>query len=154
MFDKHITLSEEALLSRQEQQIMNEEFSYESFVSWAARKLKGYSVKEIDHLAKRVINIDTHEEKTEVIERIRDALRAAEEKLEKQKEKVVEIKKDGKENPVERDQLKYMQEHVGILKVLLSKAQAFNIVDHLERKKNGGAAPEKGDNVYRIDDNT
>ena len=162
MFDKHITLSEEALLSRQEQQIMNEEFSYESFVSWAARKLKGYSVKEIDHLAKRVINIDTHEEKTEVIERIRDALRAAEEKLEKQKEKVAEIKKDGKENPVERDQLKYMQEHVGILKVLLSKAQAFNIVDHLERKKNGGAAPEKGDgaapekgdNVYRIDDNT
>ena len=136
------------------QQIMNEEFSYESFVSWAARKLKGYSVKEIDHLAKRVINIDTHEEKTEVIERIRDALRAAEEKLEKQKEKVAEIKKDGKENPVERDQLKYMQEHVGILKVLLSKAQAFNIVDHLERKKNGGAAPEKGDNVYRIDDNT
>lgn len=154
MFDKHITLSEEALLSRQEQQIMNEEFSYESFVSWAARKLKGYSVKEIDHLAKRVINIDTHEEKTEVIERIRDALRAAEEKLEKQKEKVAEIKKDGKDNPVERDQLKYMQEHVGILKVLLSKAQAFNIVDHLERKKNGGAAPEKGDNVYRIDDNT
>ena len=154
MFDKHITLSEEALLSRQEQQIMNEEFSYESFVSWAARKLKGYSVKEVDHLAKRVINIDTHEEKTEVIERIRDALRAAEEKLEKQKEKVAEIKKDGKENPVERDQLKYMQEHVGILKVLLSKAQAFNIVDHLERKKNGGAAPEKGDNVYRIDDNT
>lgn len=154
MFDKYITLSEEALLSRQEQQIMNEEFSYESFVSWAARKLKGYSVKEIDHLAKRVINIDTHEEKTEVIERIRDALRAAEEKLEKQKEKVAEIKKDGKENPVERDQLKYMQEHVGILKVLLSKAQAFNIVDHLERKKNGGAAPEKGDNVYRIDDNT
>lgn len=154
MFDKHITLSEEALLSRQEQQIMNEEFSYESFVSWAARKLKGYSVKEIDHLAKRVISIDTHEEKTEVIERIRDALRAAEEKLEKQKEKVAEIKKDGKENPVERDQLKYMQEHVGILKVLLSKAQSFNIVDHLERKKNGGAAPEKGDNVYRIDDNT
>ena len=154
MFDKYITLSEEALLSRQEQQIMNEEFSYESFVSWAARKLKGYSVKEIDHLAKRVINIDTHEEKTEVIERIRDALRAAEEKLEKQKEKVAEIKEDGKENPVERDQLKYMQEHVGILKVLLSKAQAFNIVDHLERKKNGGAAPENGDNVYRIDDNT
>ena len=86
--------------------------------------------------------------------RRRDALRAAEEKLEKQKEKVAEIKKDCKENPVERDQLKYMQEHVGILKVLLSKAQAFNIVDHLERKKNGGAAPEKGDNVYRIDDNT
>jgi Mg2+ and Co2+ transporter CorA len=152
MFDKHIILDREAPLIRQEQQIINEEFSYESFVSWAARKLKGYSIKEIDYLAKRVVNIDTHEEKTEVIERIRDALRAAEEELEK--EQVAKTKKDGKEDTAKRDQLKYMQEHISILKVLLSKAQSFNIVDHLERQKNGGSSSENGDNVYRIGDNT
>jgi Mg2+ and Co2+ transporter CorA len=154
MFDKHIILDREALLTRQEQQIMNEEFSYESFVSWAARKLKGYSIKEIDYLAKRVVNIDTHEEKTEVIERIRDALRAAEEELEKKqftKTKCISCKED----TAKRDQLKYMQEHIGILKVLLSKAQSFNIVDHLESQKNGGSSGgENGDNVYRIGDNT
>lgn len=155
MFDKQILLSEERLLAAQEQQIMNEEFSYESFVSWAARKLKGYSVKEIDHLARRVVDIEKHEEKIDVIERIRDALRAAEEKLEKQQAKVREIKeKEGKDNPVERDQLRYMQEHIGILKVLLSKAQSFNIVDHLERKKNAQSGGGQGRDVYRIDDNT
>jgi hypothetical protein len=126
-----------------------EDFSYESFVSWAARKLKGYSVKEIDHLAKRVVNIDTHEEKTDVIERIRDAIKSAQAKVDKIKE---DLQKEP-DDTANKEQKKYMEEHLSILKVLLSKAQAFNIVDHLEGKKN---PPSEGDEkkVYRIDDNT
>ena len=133
MFDKTIILDESKVLESQAKEIMlSEEFSYESFISWATRKLKGYSVKEIDHLAKRVVNIDTHEEKTDVIERIRDALKAAKEKLEKRKEYAHEHKDD----EVAQNDLKYMEEHVEILNVLLSKAQSFNIVTHLENKKN------------------
>ena len=148
---KPIILSEEALAAHEEQRILNEEFSYESFVSWAARKLKGYSVKEIDHLAKRVVNIGTHEEKTDVIERIRDAITAGKEKL----EKAVEKSKEKPEDEVLKNDVKYMKEHLSILNVLLSKAQTFNIVDHLEAKKNreNGDSGGSSDNKIRIDDN-
>jgi formyltetrahydrofolate synthetase len=149
MFSKTILLSEATLLAEQEQQIMNEEFSYESFITWATRKLKGYSVKEIDHLAKRVVNIDTHEEKTDVIERIRDAVKEANEKLAKK----VEAAKDKKDDEVAQNEVKYMKEHLGILRVLLSKAQSFNIVDHLEAKKGQQSGSEEKDKI-RIDDNT
>src|SRR5690349_1854438 len=132
LLNKPILLNEKTLADQQEQAVLNEEFSYESFITWATRKLKGYSVREIDHLAKRVVNIDTHEEKTDVIERIRDAIKEANEKLVKREEAA----KDKKDDEVVQNELKYMKEHLSILNVLLSKAQSFNIVNHLENKKN------------------
>ena len=149
LLTKPILLNEKTLAEQQDQAILNEEFSYESFITWATRKLKGYSVREIDHLAKRVVNIDTHEEKTDVIERIRDAIKEANEKLVKREEAA----KDKKDDEVVQNELKYMKEHLSILIVLLSKAQSFNIVTHLENKK-GQSSGNGEDSKIRIDDNT
>ena len=150
LLNKPILLNEKTLANQQEQAVLNEEFSYESFITWATRKLKGYSVREIDHLAKRVVNIDTHEEKTDVIERIRDAIKEANEKLVKREEAA----KDKKDDEVVQNELKYMKEHLSILNVLLSKAQSFNIVNHLENKKNQSSGGGEDNNKIRIDDNS
>ena len=151
MFSKTIFLEDIQVLREEDERILNEEFSYESFLTWATRKLKGYSVKEIDHLAKRVVNIDTHEEKTDVIERIRDAIKEGKEKLEKKKQDLEE----DKESISLKNEVKYMQEHLSILNVLLSKAQSFNLVQHLENKKNQSQPNgENKDNTFVINDRT
>jgi hypothetical protein len=141
MFKRNILL-ENKEVDEDLKSLLNEEFSYESFVSWAARKLKGYSVKEIDHLAKRVVNIDTHEEKTDVIERIREAVVSGKEKVKKQKEKLDNAENDS-DKDLAKNEYNYMKEHLDILNVLLSKAQTFNIVSHLEGKKGEKDEKEK-----------
>ena len=151
MFSSTILLNEAEIIAFQQKQIMlSEEFSYESFISWAARKLKGYSVKEIDHLAKRVVSIDTHEEKTDVIERIREAIESGNKELEKKKE---QVSKDENNEAIKNEE-KYMEEHLEILRVLLSKAQSFNIVSHLEAKKGTGSPENKEKESYNISDKT
>lgn len=132
------------------EKLLDEEFSYESFISWAARKVKGYSVKEIDHLAKIVMNIKTHEEKTDVVERIREAISSGEVTLAKaQKEYNINKTSSDKKNKVE-----YLKDHQEILKTLLSKASSFNIISHLEKDKPREEEAPNQDKKYRIDDET
>ena len=141
---KPIFLSISNLNETVKNQILKEEFSYNAFIAWAARKIKGYSVKEIDVLARGVINIKTHEEKTDIVKKIREAQNLAQAKLEKEKAKLT---KDSSEE--EKNDVKYLEEHNEILNVLMTKAQAFNIVDHLEKNKGN---EEKGKSTYKLGD--
>ena len=154
MKQNHYPLLEGRIFVETAKDILNEEFSYESFISWAARKLKGVSIKEIDHLAKRVSNIDTHEEKIDCIDRIKDAIKAATEKYDAKKKEDAEKKDD----PVHKNEVEYLEEHLSILKALLSKAQSFNIIAHIEAKKNEGRPQSSGENgdrkTFHIDSNT
>lgn len=137
-YDEDIQLLEETVL--------HEEFSYESFKTWATRKLKGYSIAEIDHLAKRAISVDTHEEKIDLLERIRDAIKESQEKLNK-------LSKEKAEDDAARQKLQYLKDHVSILKTLESKVNAFSIIDHLEEKKNAESDTSNAKHIH-IDDNT
>jgi len=124
-----ILLTERVILEREGMKMMNEEFSVESFMTWATRKAKGYSIAEIDHLARRVVAIKTHEEKTDCISRIRDALKAANAKLTEARNAPKRASVDGK------NKIKYLQEHIEILNALLSRAEEFSILDHLDAQK-------------------
>jgi 6-phosphogluconate dehydrogenase len=144
-----IFLTETAVLALEEQKMMNEEFSVESFMTWATRKLKGYSVAEIDHLARRVVNIKTHEEKTDCIARIQQALREAREKMSQFESKMDKKKEE------DNQKLVYMKEHLEVLNQLLSRAQGFNILAHLDHEKaNPAPTPEDKKKVFNINNNT
>jgi hypothetical protein len=141
-----VFLTEEASLELEAAKLMNEEFSAESFMTWATRKLKGYSVAEIDHLAKRAVNIKTHEEKTDLIERIRDAVTAANKKL-------IDFRKTmDKTKEVDRHKEEYLKEHLSVLQALLSRSQSFNILAHLDNEKK--EQEEERRRVFKIGHNT
>ena len=95
-----------------------------------------------------MVKIETHEQKIDLIERIRDAIKAAKIKLD---ELTKEANKN-KTNVDKQNKAKYMGEHVSILNALLSKTQSFNIIDHLESKKGGESSD--GKKTFHIDDNT
>jgi len=145
-----ILLTEKVILQREEMKMMNEEFSIESFMTWAVRKAKGFSIAEIDHLARRVVGIKTHEEKTDCIERIRDAIKAANIKLTAARNAPKRASVDGK------NKIEYLQEHIEILNNLLSRAQEFNIIDHLDNKKpeESGEKSEESKPTFEINADT
>lgn len=152
-FSRPILLADELLKDPEEERILLEAgFSAESFMTWAVRKLKGYSVAEVDHLAKRAVNLESHEEKTDLLERIREAVKANEKKIASKKS---EISKDPKEEKL-KEELQYLQDHVSVLKTLIAKVQAFNIIDHLESQKNKKEEKENRPDVkvFRISDET
>jgi predicted nucleic acid-binding Zn-ribbon protein len=144
-----IFLTEAATLALELEKIINEEFSVESFMTWATRKLKGYSVAEIDHLARRVVNIKTHEEKTDCIARIQQALREAREKMSQFQSKMDKKKEE------DNQKLEYMKEHMEVLNQLLSRANGFNILSHLDAEKAAPApTPEDKKKTFNINNNT
>ena len=104
---------------------LNESFSdtIESFQTWATRKLKGYSVGEIDHLANKVKSIDSEVEKRAALERIEDALKAARTTLSKAT------------NESKRRELRLQIE---VLTQLKSKANSFSVIDGKDAPKDDG----------------
>lgn len=113
----------------EELQMMSESgFNYEGFMTWATRKLKGYSVAEIDHMAKRITTISTHEEKTDCIERVQDATTAAKKEMD-----AFQAKMDRKK-PDDVNKLAYLKEHLSILQRLLERAKTFDIIEHLDKE--------------------
>ena len=99
--------------------VLNEAFAdtIDSFKTWAERKLKGYSIGEIDVLANKVKAIGSEVEKREVLERIEDALKAARSTLSKST------------NEAKRRELRLQIEVLGQLK---SKAMSFNVLGEKE----------------------
>lgn len=149
IFDKPILLTE----ALQRETILREEFSVESFMSWATRKLKGYSVKEIDNLARRVVHVSSHEEKTDLIERIRESERSAKKSLDETREKLSKDPKDVKLK--EREE--YLKDHIQVLSTLEGKVKTFNVIDHHEKRKDKDESDkedERKSKIYRIDDET
>jgi hypothetical protein len=108
-----VYLNEEAKLKFIENKILNEGFNYEDFKNWLVRKIKGYSVAEVDALAKKVQNIDSHESKIDTINEINDAI---------------------KDNNIAAAQTsdinkkKYIKLNIEALNVLKAKANEFSIV--------------------------
>lgn len=124
-----ILISEEVSLAREHTKLINEEWSYQSFMTWAIRKAKGFAVSEIDYLARQVVNLSSHEERFDLLVRIRDAINAANLKLHKA------IKDASKGSQEDQNRITYLRDHVAILRTLEQKALAFDIIAHAESEK-------------------
>lgn len=151
--NRPLTLSDDFLKDPEQERILLEgSFSAESFMTWAVRKLKGYSVAEVDHLAKRAVNLESHEEKTDLLERIREAVKANEKKIASKKADIADNPKDEKL----KDELQYLNDHVSVLKTLIVKVQSFNIIDHLESQKNKKEEKEHAPEVkvFKVSDDS
>ena len=112
--------------------ILFESFSLESFTTWAERKLKGYSAGEVDHLAKKVYEINSESNKKAVIERILNAITDAKEKL-----KVTDdnVKK------------KLIHDHIEVLNKLMSYAHSYDPVSQAAKN-----AEERKEEAERLRD--
>lgn len=115
-------------LKEQTDKIISEEFSWNDFKIYIDRKLKGYSHGEIDYLASKATNLNTHTDKQELLVKIYAAKDVARDKLHKTTD------------PNDRRELLI---HMDVLKTLEGKVKAFNIVDHLEKHKEDSVG--KGD---------
>ena len=100
--------------------ILKEEMSFESFKTWAARQVKGYSVGEVDHLARRAYNLKSHSDKLDLIERISDATKDASEKLAKEDDNT---KKE------------MLRSHITVLNKIKSVATAYDPTQTHEENK-------------------
>jgi hypothetical protein len=107
-------LNEQTKLKFAENKILNEDFNYEDFKNWLVRKIKGYSVAEVDALAKKVQNIDSHESKLDVLDAINDAIKA-------NTEAAAKTSDVNKKN--------YIKANIEALNLLKTKANEFSIVD-------------------------
>jgi hypothetical protein len=124
-----ILISEEVSIAREREKLLNEDWSYASFMTWTIRKLKGFAVSEIDYLAKQVVNLKSHEDRFDLLVRIRDAINAANTKLHQA------LKSAGKGSKEDQNRITYLREHVAVLRVLEQKCQAFDIIAHAESEK-------------------
>jgi hypothetical protein len=99
--------------------VLAEDFdsAMDSFTSYAERKLRGYSVKEIDVLAKAAKTIDSEVKKRETLERINNALVDARAALVKAKD---------------TDKKKELRTQIEVLTELKTKVAAFKVVEHPE----------------------
>lgn len=132
MFSKSIILTTNQLQ-------LSENFSYDEFVSWATRKLKGYSVKDVDILAKKVVAIDSHEKKIEVIEKITEAIESVKKKIE---EKTTLSHKSPSDSELKKE-LAAMKEHETVLETLLSRAKSFDAERHAREEQREKAPEDK-----------
>jgi hypothetical protein len=107
-------LNEETKLKFAENKILNEDFNYEDFKNWLVRKIKGYSVAEVDALAKKVKDIDSHESKLDTLNAINDAIKANTEAA----AKTTDVNKKN-----------YIKANIEALNLLKTKANEFSIVD-------------------------
>lgn len=98
--------------------ILVEDFgsTMDSFVSYAERKLRGYSTKEVDVLAHHAKNLQTEVEKRETLERIDNALKDARSAMAKAKE----AKK------------KELRLQIEVLSELKTKVTSFKVIEHPE----------------------
>lgn len=98
--------------------ILVEDFgsTMDSFVSYAERKLRGYSTKEVDVLAHHAKNLQTEVEKRETLERINNALKDARTAMAKAKE----------------DKKKELRLQIEVLTELKAKVTSFKVVEHPE----------------------
>lgn len=93
----------------------------DSFLSYAERKLTGYSVKEIDVLAKKAKAVDSEVKKREVLIRINDASKASKDKLVNSK--------------TTDDQRKELRLQIQVLSELKNKVNAFKVTGEEEEKE-------------------
>lgn len=93
----------------------------DSFLSYAERKLTGYSVKEIDVLAKKAKAVDSEVKKREVLIRINDASKASKDKLANSK--------------TTDDQRKELRLQIQVLSELKNKVNAFKVTGEEEEKE-------------------
>lgn len=92
----------------------------DSFLSYAERKLTGYSVKEIDVLAKKAKAVDSEVKKREVLIRINDASKASKDKLANSK--------------TTDDQRKELRLQIQVLSELKNKVNAFKVTGEEEKE--------------------
>jgi hypothetical protein len=113
LFIKSATVGESIL----EESVLVEDFdsTIDSFISYAERKLRGYSVKEIDVLAKAAKSVDSEVKKRDTLERINNALTDARAALVKAKD---------------TDKKKELRIQIEVLTELKTKVTAFKVVEH------------------------
>jgi len=98
---------------------LNED-TIEGFLTWAERKLKGYSANEVDLLAKKTFNIKKESDKLAVLERINKAIKDAEEKR----------------NDTDDDEKKELiKSHLEVLKKIKQKAEASDPFERVAKEK-------------------
>ena len=85
-----------------------------SFTTYAERKLKGFSVGEIDHLATKAKDVDSEVKKRDVLERIEDALKDARKAL---------------ADTNKADKQKELRIQIQVLGELKTKVNAFKVTD-------------------------
>ena len=99
---------------------INEEFSLESFRTWAKRKFSGYDSSEIDYIARKVTEMKTQEARNTIMRRIEDALKDAKEKFDK-------------ENDITDKKL--IKDHIEVLNKLKRDVEAYDPVQQAKVNK-------------------
>ena len=112
-----------------EEAILSEDFedTVDSWLSTAERKLTGYSVREIDVIAKKAKHIDSEVKKRAVLERIDDAVKDA-------RTTISDSKTDEKKRKGLRLQLQVLGE-------LRQKVNAFKVTDDHDAPKASDEKP-------------
>lgn len=102
-------------------EILKEDFedTMTSFLTMATRKLKGYSVGEIDHLAKKARAVNSEVGKRDLLERINDALNDARKALKGAK----------------ADKQKELRTQIQVLGELKAKVSAFSVTGDAKEKE-------------------
>lgn len=102
-------------------EILQEDFgdTMDSFQGWAERKLKGYSVKEIDVLANKAKHVNSEVSKRATLERIENALSDARKELATTKDS---------------DKQRELRVQIQVLSELKSKVNSFKVTDDHDDK--------------------
>ena len=103
----------------------------DSFLTTAERKLTGYSIGEIDILAKAAKNVDSEVKKRDLLKRIDAAITDA-------KKELVNTNKD--------DKKKDLRLQLQVLSELKNKVNSFKVTEHDEKKED-----DEGNKKHRID---
>jgi regulator of protease activity HflC (stomatin/prohibitin superfamily) len=110
---------------------INEEFSLESFRTWAKRKFSGYDSSEIDYIARKVSEMKTQEARADILRRIEDSLKDATDKFNKVDDTIDK---------------KLIKDHIEVLKKLKHDAESY---DPLQQAKTNQAEKEKKEEAER-----
>ena len=105
-------------------EVLNEDYGdmIDSFISYAERRLTGYSVKEVDVLAKKAKAVDNEVDKRATLTRIEEAIKSAKEKLSNSK--------------LTEDQRKDIRLQIQVLGELKAKVNSFKVAeDHSPEAK-------------------
>ena len=101
-------------------QPLNEEFSLESFQTWAKRKFSGYASSEVDYIARKVNDIQTQSDKHDILARLETAIKEAREKLSK---------------TTDTNERTLIGDHIIVLNRLKSAAEAYDPIEQAKKNR-------------------
>lgn len=97
-----------------------EEFSLESFQTWAKRKFSGYASSEVDYIARKVNEISTQSDKHDILARLESAIKDAREKLSK---------------ATDTGERTLIGDHIIVLNRLKSAAEAYDPIEQAKKNR-------------------